>query len=304
MQDASLVTDNAVVDPNSFVNDTLLTNQLVTVAPQPETNIQSYPEGGGSTAEALEQLGWMKYSTAAGDPYYYNLNSGETQWTLPDEVLELEAELISSGKFRIDGGNVSTLTRRSAKSVTAVDDPIIEYDYDRARLSPSGAFQDSLNPGSASRFRASSRGPTKVSFAGAGDGAMKSSDLDISNIGSYDGLDLRILEEARKRISPVLISRIRKRFRAASYTYGGVNWDKVFGQYDTSGDGVLDADEFFLAIRAGLKIPPREVSDRDVEVLLTALDMNGDGKIDLIEFAAFLAEDDGREEEETSLRRR
>ena len=74
-------------------------------------------------------------------------------------------------------------------------------------------------------------------------------------------------------INPITISKIRKRFRAASYTFGGANWDKVFGQFDTSGDGALDAEEFFLAVRAGLKIPPREVTDRDVEIILKALDI-------------------------------
>jgi Ca2+-binding EF-hand superfamily protein len=200
------------------------------------------------------------------------------------------------------------------QSITAVDNPAIEYDYDRVRLSPasfSPGFNSSLNPNSASNFRASSRGVGKVSFAKSAAqtstvsiaGEMKASDLDVSNLlDGFDGLDQAGLIEARRKINPVTISKIRKRFRAASYTYGGQNWDKIFGQFDTSGDGALDSEEFFLAVRAGLKIPPREVSDRDIEILLQALDMNGDGMIDLIEFAAFLKEEDP-EQDDLQLKR-
>ncbi|GMI12707.1 hypothetical protein TrLO_g15691 [Triparma laevis f. longispina] len=289
----TVISDNAVV-ADSFIDDTI----DVDVS---ELQIDQFDTETGPSSpqtQALEALGWVKYTTDSGDPYFYNLQEQTTQWTVPEDVLEREAELISTGKYGQGPASTTTMgTRRHAKSVTAVDNPSIEYDYDRARLSPasfSPGFNNSLNPNSASSFRASSRGQGKVSFANAtanalGDSVMKASDLDISD---YENLDQTAMTEARKGINPITISKIRKRFRAASYTFGGANWDKVFGQFDTSGDGALDAEEFFLAVRAGLKIPPREVTDRDVEIILKALDMNGDGKIDLIEFASFLQEED------------
>ncbi|GMH62845.1 hypothetical protein TrST_g12887 [Triparma strigata] len=304
--DDTVVSDNAIV-ADSFVDDTLDNISALQVDQLQIDQVD--PSSGPSSpqSQALEELGWVKYSTESGDPYYYNLAEQQTQWTIPEDVLDKEAELIASGKY--EQGPMtgeSTVSRRHAKSITAVDNAAIEYDYDRARLSPasfSPGFNKSLNPNSASSFKASSRGQGKVSFANAtanalgesNGGAMKASDLDIS---AYDNLDQTTLVEARKSINPITLSKIRKRFRAASYTYGGVNWDKVFGQFDTSGDGALDAEEFFLAVRAGLKIPPREVTDRDVEIILQALDMNGDGKIDLIEFAAFLQEEDPKSEDQ------
>ena len=107
----------------------------------------------------------------------------------------------------------------------------------------------------------------------------------------------------RNNFSPMLLSKIRKRFRAAAKGKRGQNWDAIFAKYDTSEDGSLDPNEFFLAVRNGVNIRPRDISDRDIEVLIKALDMDGDGRLSLIEFAAFLAEDDSNHDHDLDMKR-
>jgi hypothetical protein len=65
----------------------------------------------------------------------------------------------------------------------------------------------------------------------------------------------------------------------------------------------LDPNEFFLAVRNGVNIRPRDISDRDIEVLIKALDMDGDGRLSLIEFAAFLTEDDASHDHDLDMKR-
>ena len=101
----------------------------------------------------------------------------------------------------------------------------------------------------------------------------------------------------------MLLSKIRKRFRAASKAKRRQNWDAIFAKYDTSADGTLDPNEFFLAVRNGVNIRSRDISDRDIEVLIKALDLDGDRRLSLIEFAAFLAEEDGDYEHDIDLKR-
>ena len=69
-------------------------------------------------------------------------------------------------------------------------------------------------------------------------------------------------------------------------------WDmaKVFAQFDTDNDGVLDVDEFQRAFRAiGLK--KRDGSKYDVDqAMFNSFDKNGDGKIQLTEFESEMHE--------------
>ena len=269
---------------------------------------------------ALESLGWMVYRTDGDDPYYYNLNSGETQWTLPDEISEKEHEILASGDFKASK-NPSSPPRR-IQSFTAVDNPDIQYDYDRVRLSPppldSAAGLLSSVPSRSNFESTTARGHTRgkgtqrrdVSGASAASISPQSStkmavnDLDDINLEEYKTADREALNAARDCFSPIILAKIRKRFRAAaSQSKGGPNWDKMFAKFDKSGDGKLDASEFFLAVRNGMKIPSRVVSDRDIEILIKALDLNGDGCLDLIEFVAFLTDDDTSHQDNLRLKR-
>ena len=118
-----------------------------------------------ASQEALDSLGWIEYQTQGGDPYYYNLTSGETQWTLPDEVAEKEHELLASGSLTNPPSSKDQSPRR-ASLATAIDHPDIEYEYNRSRLSPTPLTSSggllSGTP-SSSNFRASTAKGKKVS---------------------------------------------------------------------------------------------------------------------------------------------
>ena len=54
----------------------------------------------------------------------------------------------------------------------------------------------------------------------------------------------RLSAKAEAAIAPV-----RRRMRAAAYSLGGVDWAKLFLQYDKSGDGGLQLSELQSAVR-------------------------------------------------------
>lgn len=107
----TVISDNAVV-ADSFIDDTI----DVDVS---ELQIDQFDTETGPSSpqtQALEALGWVKYTTDSGDPYFYNLQEQTTQWTVPEDVLEREAELISTGKYGQGPASTTTMgTRRHAK---------------------------------------------------------------------------------------------------------------------------------------------------------------------------------------------
>jgi hypothetical protein len=64
--------------------------------------------------------------------------------------------------------------------------------------------------------------------------------------------------------------------------------DQIFANADTNSDGFISGEEFKTACK-GFGIA--DVSDETVSVFMHAFDTNGDGKIDVTEFKAFLADD-------------
>ena len=56
------------------------------------------------------------------------------------------------------------------------------------------------------------------------------------------------------------VASVRQRMRAAAYSLGGVDWEKLFLQYDKSGDGGLQLSELQSAVRRVLK---RDLSCRE-----------------------------------------
>ena len=299
--DYTINTDAAIYDNgNSDTFDETLadTNDDIAYLPLNNTTNNNYTNNLSAspatkeidTNDALEELGWVKYTTSGGSDYYYNLETQETQWTTPDEVLQLSntkqlsrpnsalSNSLGYGAGVNSGGNSNNVITANNSSggggkFTAVG--------------VSGATPSSLSPSRSLSSSPRATSPKGVSFSPIPNfeqGTLKASDLT-----AYE----RVGEDVnRSKFSPILLDKIRKRFRAASYATSGMDWEAVFKRFDKSGDNVLDVAEFKNAIRKGLGIQPRDISDRDVDVLVQELDMNGDGGIDLIEFGSFLHGDE------------
>eukprot|EP00929_Paragymnodinium_shiwhaense_P033390 TRINITY_DN18340_c2_g1_i1.p1 TRINITY_DN18340_c2_g1~~TRINITY_DN18340_c2_g1_i1.p1 ORF type:complete len:1511 (-),score=466.48 TRINITY_DN18340_c2_g1_i1:362-4894(-) len=84
---------------------------------------------------------------------------------------------------------------------------------------------------------------------------------------------------------------IQRRLKATLYAKeGGVNWEEMFLQYDKSGDGELQLDEFTQAVRRELRLPRDQVSDEEVRLLFEHLDADGSGEVDIQEIQIFVAD--------------
>ncbi len=59
--------------------------------------------------------------------------------------------------------------------------------------------------------------------------------------------------------------------------------ERVFTRYDANGDGKISASELANVMRA----LGSEVSDEELKAMMAELDSDGDGFVDLNEFAAF-----------------
>ena len=95
----------------------------------------------------------------------------------------------------------------------------------------------------------------------------------------------------RQLTSPAL-KPMRKRMRAAAYTLGGADWEKLFRQNDKSGDGALDLGEFRSAVRRVLKMPPAQLTDADIKLVFRHIDADDSGEIRLEELLEFVNADD------------
>ena len=78
-------------------------------------------------------------------------------------------------------------------------------------------------------------------------------------------------------------ARINQRYLQALGAFPIAELKAVFGQFDTSGDGRLDALELKCALRVACGI---DVSLREAKGLIGSVDRNGDGVIDFNEFRA------------------
>jgi hypothetical protein len=70
----------------------------------------------------------------------------------------------------------------------------------------------------------------------------------------------------------VFLSKIRRRFKALSLAHSAPSFSALFASFDLSGQNSLSPAEFKLAVRSGLNISSRELTDRDIEILLKTLD--------------------------------
>lgn len=95
-------------------------------------------------------------------------------------------------------------------------------------------------------------------------------------------------KEHRKNQLVKMLTPLRFKLRAASYRAGGQDWPKLFYNYDVNRDGTLSLGELHAAVRKDLKLPPREVSNTQIEQFFKLLDEDGSGDLDLDEVVAFI----------------
>jgi len=79
--------------------------------------------------------------------------------------------------------------------------------------------------------------------------------------------------------------KIQSKLKAACY---GTTPQVLFSRWDKDGGGTLDHAEFKRLVRAGLKIPPRDLPDEDIALLIHALDDDDNGALSIAELADFV----------------
>jgi Ca2+-binding EF-hand superfamily protein len=67
---------------------------------------------------------------------------------------------------------------------------------------------------------------------------------------------------------------VQLKLRAAVY---GTDPRTFFRKYDRNRGGTLDVNEFKKCIRLALKIPPKDLSDKEIETFARDLDDDGSG---------------------------
>eukprot|EP00615_Pteridomonas_danica_P014869 CAMPEP_0114410466 /NCGR_PEP_ID=MMETSP0102-20121206/24054_1 /TAXON_ID=38822 ORGANISM="Pteridomonas danica, Strain PT" /NCGR_SAMPLE_ID=MMETSP0102 /ASSEMBLY_ACC=CAM_ASM_000212 /LENGTH=481 /DNA_ID=CAMNT_0001578129 /DNA_START=6 /DNA_END=1451 /DNA_ORIENTATION=+ len=89
----------------------------------------------------------------------------------------------------------------------------------------------------------------------------------------------------KRNMNEQVANKVQAKLRAAVIN----NDPRVFFQkYDKDKGGSLDATEFKKCIRQALKIPPSDLSDKDIEQFTQDLDDDGSGDLDIDELADFV----------------
>jgi len=92
--------------------------------------------------------------------------------------------------------------------------------------------------------------------------------------------------------SEALLNQIQRKLRSASYTAGGVDWEKLFKEVDRDNSGMIDYEEFHKCIRKSAKITKNVLSDKDVRALFDYIDKDGSNEVDYrLEFLPWAQED-------------
>eukprot|EP00927_Polykrikos_kofoidii_P071118 TRINITY_DN67445_c0_g1_i1.p1 TRINITY_DN67445_c0_g1~~TRINITY_DN67445_c0_g1_i1.p1 ORF type:complete len:1316 (-),score=212.26 TRINITY_DN67445_c0_g1_i1:95-4042(-) len=85
-----------------------------------------------------------------------------------------------------------------------------------------------------------------------------------------------------------VIQRLRGRLLAATQHLSIHDFDNVFRNYSSSGDGTTAINDFVWLLRSGLGLGMNEMSEDEIKVLFAQLDDNASGSIRYVEFVEFL----------------
>ena len=110
--------------------------------------------------------------------------------------------------------------------------------------------------------------------------------------------------QAKKEAREAMLTDLRRKFRAAAYTAGGVDFRKLFRHYDRDNSGELGFHEFRRAIRRDGKITSHQVSDRDLRQLFRAVDSDAGGFVEILEFLSWVEQEPDRSVSPRLARRR
>ena len=105
-------------------------------------------------------------------------------------------------------------------------------------------------------------------------------------------------------VSVATVAALKRQFRAAAYTAGGVDFRKLFRHYDRDNSGELGFHEFRRAIRRDGKITSHQVSDRDLRQLFRAVDSDAGGFVEILEFLSWVEQEPDRSVSPRLARRR
>jgi len=84
------------------------------------------------------------------------------------------------------------------------------------------------------------------------------------------------------------LDQLRRRFHAASYSYGRRDYHKLFGHFDRSNTGFLDMEQFRACVRKDGRMSTKMISEKELRTLFCVVDVDQDGRINEEDFIAFL----------------
>ena len=120
--------------------------------------------------------------------------------------------------------------------------------------------------------------------------SLKSLDQDPAS--HYEGEHLAILQEAgdnrRMMIRKIryLMERIRKQMAKNAKING--SWYKLFKNYDKNNSGDITFDELCYVVYKELEVSKLEMAPRELRMVWSVLDRNGDNSVTIEEFASFM----------------
>ena len=90
------------------------------------------------------------------------------------------------------------------------------------------------------------------------------------------------------RVEADEVKALKKKLRASAMSFGGVDWGRLFKQYDRDNSGDLDFEEFRGAVRKNAKISQNDMTDQELYKIFCSVDDDQSGTVDAEEFAEWL----------------